>query len=269
MKAMRFAVIRFMPHVQTREFANIGIIATCPKTAYFDFKIETRYQRLSQFFQYFNANVYRTAIGEYIKALNDIKSDLQYATADECRVALDSLTAPFETIIQTSPIYASMCHNEADELNRLFAYYVHHSFAKEQPETAFTRQIAEMIKGWHTRHPFREMKLGDGEYHVNLPLVQSPADNQISKIIKPIYLGQNDPADMYQKADKWIARFKRLKSFRFIQSDTAIMLPYQPPELGTDKQNSALNQIIQDLTQHGIHTVHHREIDAIQKFAVV
>lgn len=31
--AMRFAVIRFMPYVQTREFANIGIIITHPKAA--------------------------------------------------------------------------------------------------------------------------------------------------------------------------------------------------------------------------------------------
>ncbi|ENY0008485.1 DUF3037 domain-containing protein, partial [Neisseria gonorrhoeae] len=40
--AMRFAVIRFMPYVQTREFANIGIIITHPKSGYFDFKIEHR-----------------------------------------------------------------------------------------------------------------------------------------------------------------------------------------------------------------------------------
>ncbi|WP_414023964.1 DUF3037 domain-containing protein, partial [Neisseria gonorrhoeae] len=49
--AMRFAVIRFMPYVQTREFANIGIIITHPKSGYFDFKIEQRYSRLSRFFR--------------------------------------------------------------------------------------------------------------------------------------------------------------------------------------------------------------------------
>lgn len=48
--AMRFAVIRFMPYVQTREFANIGIIITHPQSGYFDFKIEQRYSRLSRFF---------------------------------------------------------------------------------------------------------------------------------------------------------------------------------------------------------------------------
>ena len=55
MKAMQYIVIRFMPHVQTREFANIGIIATCPKTGYFDYQIQTRYSRLSHFFKYFDA----------------------------------------------------------------------------------------------------------------------------------------------------------------------------------------------------------------------
>ncbi|SUA19946.1 phage associated protein [Neisseria gonorrhoeae] len=47
--AMRFAVIRFMPYVQTREFANIGIIITHPQSGCFDFKIEHRYSRLSRF----------------------------------------------------------------------------------------------------------------------------------------------------------------------------------------------------------------------------
>ena len=51
--AMRFAVIRFMPYVQTREFANIGIIITHPQSGYFDFKIEQRYSRLSRFFRHF------------------------------------------------------------------------------------------------------------------------------------------------------------------------------------------------------------------------
>lgn len=268
MKAMRFAVIRFMPHVQTREFANIGIIATCPKTAYFDYRIETRYQRLSQFFQYFNADIYRAAIGAYSQGLSNVKQNLQHATPDECRAMLDRLTVPLETIIQTSQVYTSMCHDEATELNRLFHYYVYHSFAKEQPETLFTRQIADMIKSLPMDYPFREMKLGNDEYHVNLPLVQSPASRQISKIIKPIYLGQKDPAEMYQKADKWIARFKRLKNFSFIQRDTKIMLPYQPPKCGDEKQNSALNHIIQDLQQQGIYTANHQELQVIQQFAV-
>lgn len=135
MKAMRFAVIRFMPHVQTREFANIGIIATCPKTAYFDYKIDQDCQRLSRFFPYLQENVYRAAIELYSKELNAIKRHLQNATADECRAALDRLTVPLETMVQTSQVYASMCHDEATELNRLFDYYICHSFAKEQPET--------------------------------------------------------------------------------------------------------------------------------------
>lgn len=268
MKAMRFAVIRFAPYVQTHEFANIGIIATCPKTAYFDYKIETRYQRLSQFFRYFRRDVYRAAIGAYCQELQSIKRGLQYATADQCRITLDGLTAPLETIIQTSPVYASLCHDEADELNRLFDYYVHHSFARENHETVFTRQISDLVKKMKTAYPFREMKLGDSEYHVNLPLVQSPDDEQISKIIKPIYLGQEDPTEMYQKADTWIARFQRLKKFNFIQRDTKIMLPYQPLEHRNDKQNSALNHIVQDLQRQGMYTAHYEELPIIEQFVI-
>lgn len=33
--AMRFTVVRFMPYIETREFANVGIILICPKTGFF------------------------------------------------------------------------------------------------------------------------------------------------------------------------------------------------------------------------------------------
>lgn len=127
-KAMRFTVIRFVPHVQTQEFANIGIIAACPNTGYFDYKIESKYTRLRHFFQHFDVNVYCAMIESYGRELDGIKSALQGARAEQIRAALDKLTQPSATILQTNGIGTSLADSEEQELSRLFEYYVHANF---------------------------------------------------------------------------------------------------------------------------------------------
>ena len=60
--ALRYAVIRYMPYLETREFATVGVVAACPKTGYFDYKLTPRYSRLSHFFREFDVRIYRAVI---------------------------------------------------------------------------------------------------------------------------------------------------------------------------------------------------------------
>lgn len=266
MKAMQYTVIRFMPHVQTREFANIGVIVACPKTGYFDYQINSKYSRLSQFFRYFDASVYRAAIKAFSLELERVRTVLQ-ANPQQIQHEMAHIARPRETILQTSGISVCLATDEAEQLQHLFHYYVHHSFAKNQPEEAFTHQIVEMVKSFRLPQPFHEAKIGNDDYHIVLPLVQKQ-DNTVQKIIKPIYLGQEDAAAIYQKADNWIARFKRLRDFGWINKKTAILLPYQPPQHGTASQEKAVNHVLQDFKQHNISIAHQEDIPRIQQFVL-
>lgn len=60
--ALRYSVIQFMPYVETGEFANVGVMAVCPKTGYFDYKITSKYGRLTQFFPNLSAKQYKASI---------------------------------------------------------------------------------------------------------------------------------------------------------------------------------------------------------------
>lgn len=134
MLAMRFAVVRFIPHIQTREFANVGIILICPNTGFFDYKLEIEYQRLSCFFRYFDTGVFKQALISFSDELDRIKYSLEknsYKKPENLRALLDHLARPRDAIICTSDIGVTTGLNEQKELNQLFGYYIGHSFAEE------------------------------------------------------------------------------------------------------------------------------------------
>lgn len=267
-KAMRFAVIRFMPHIQTQEFANIGIVLVCPKSGWFGYALEKRYSRLSQFFKYFNSKVFRAAIAALTEELEQLKQFLHHRHPDDFRFALEHLVRPRETIIQFSSIGTNIAENERDELNRLFDYYIKCSFVNEQKEEVLlTRHIQEQIRSLNLEWPFKEEVIGSRDsYHVRLPLVQTDSENKIQKIIKPLYLGQDDISEIYTKADRWISRFKRMKDYQLIDNP-AILLPYKSAETPTPAQQKALAVVLDDLRKTGIQTVRESENFKIQQFA--
>lgn len=129
MLAMRFAVVRFMPHIQTREFANVGIILICPNTGFFDYKLETEYQHLSCFFRYFNASVFEQALICFSDELDRIKYSLEknsYKKPETVRALLDHLARPRDAIVCTSDIGVTTGSSEQEELDHLFDYYIGH-----------------------------------------------------------------------------------------------------------------------------------------------
>ncbi len=268
-KAMRFAIIRFIPHIQTQEFANIGIVLVCPKSGWFGYMIEKRYGRLSQFFKYFNPGVFKAARLALIEELKQLQQQLSYHNGkpDDFRFALDYLARPRETVIQFSNISTNIAENEEQELKRLFDYYIGCSFAKEQKEDVLTRDIQDQIRRLDLRQPFKEEVIGSlDSYHVRLPLVQTDDTNQIRKIIKPLYLGQEDISEIYTKADRWISRFRRMKDYELIDNP-AILLPYESAESPTHSQEKALKEVLDDLKRTGLQPVRKSDYSLIRKFA--
>lgn len=266
--AMRFAVIRFMPYVQTREFANIGIIITHPQSGYFDFKIEQRYSRLSRFFRRFDSSVYKAATRAFAEELQRIGKLAAYSAPDQIRAMPDHLTRPREALIMAARPGVTLAPGRGQELNRLFDYFVARSFAKNQPEAELTRQIQAMSKPLQTAYPFKESTIGDPSgFHASIPLVQKAENGEIRKIIKPIYFGQKDPADIYYKSDKWIAGIKRLRRGGYIDR-SEILFAYEPPERPDKAQEKALLDVLGDLEEQGIRLADNRsEGKIIRNFA--
>lgn len=132
--ALRYAVIHYMPYLETREFATVGIVAVCPKTGYFDYKLTPDYSRLSSFFRGFDAKTYRAAIRYFSEELEEIKNITlqQDLSSDFLRTLFDQVTRAREAIVCTSTPRVRLVANEALGLDYLFENYVKHSFVMKE-----------------------------------------------------------------------------------------------------------------------------------------
>ncbi len=267
--ALRYAVIQFMPYLETGEFANVGIVAMCPKTGYFDYKITPKYGRLTKFFPNLQGSLYKAAISFFEKELLHIRNMFAHSRVDPemARTIFDNLTRDREAIVRTTNISVRMATNETEALNQLFDYYVAHSFAKDNSENILTERVTAMVKSLKLVRPFTPEKIGNDEFHATFPLVQKTEDAQPSKIIKPIYLGQEDPSKIYEKSDSWLIRINRLRSFELLNKNTRILFAFEPPFEATKAQSKALNMVLKDIKKHKIDVVDHLDKNRINEFA--
>ena len=55
--------MRFLPYLETGEFANVGIVLFCPESGYFGYKLMSRVRaRITAFFEELDGKVYREAL---------------------------------------------------------------------------------------------------------------------------------------------------------------------------------------------------------------
>jgi len=72
-----YAVVRFMPFAETREFANVGIVVIAPKLGLYDFKLAPKtFNRVTKFFDDLDGVVYKHAIEGFEEELNRIRNYL-------------------------------------------------------------------------------------------------------------------------------------------------------------------------------------------------
>lgn len=72
-----YAVVRFMPFAETREFANVGVVAIAPKLGLYDCKLAPKtFNRVTKFFEDLNGVVYKHAIEGFEAELQRIRNYL-------------------------------------------------------------------------------------------------------------------------------------------------------------------------------------------------
>lgn len=215
--ACKYSVIQFLPYPETGEFANVGVLLVCEKTGLLDFRLETkRTSRYTAFFQNLDAGLYRYATKNLAGEMKRIRNLTAYGFKSDLMSAFDSLTHPRETILRFGAPRVVLTENPTQELEDLFEHYVRHGFAKDANyETELERKVRNCLKELKLAAPFRNKKVGNDLYAVQFPLVQTLGD-KTAKAIKPFFLGQQTPNAIYDHADRWIAKLKRLEDMELM-----------------------------------------------------
>lgn len=267
--ALRYAVIRYVPYLETREFATVGVVAVCPKTGYFDYKLTTLYSRFSHFFPEFDAATYKAAISYFAQELDAIKNltRREHLSVEFLRSLFDQVTRDREAIVCTSQPRVRLVAKAEQGLEYLFNYYVNHSFiSKETAQEVLTKRVVDLVKNLPLRKPFKERRLGGSIFHATFPLVQMDNLERAERIIKPLSLHQPDPNKMYEHADLWVGRVNRLKQTKEMSDSTSVLFAYEPPQVMSSSQQEAFQMILDLMNKSDITHTEAKNENSIMEF---
>jgi hypothetical protein len=224
----RYSIIRFMPHVETGEFANIGIVLVAPSAGFFNFRVEVRrYARITNFFDTLEPEFFRNAAGALVCELERVREMLP--SGDSARLRLnvgfeqtfthlfDELTRARGGVITFSDSRVVASDDPATTLHKLFGHYVERNFVTPQYREAVLEQH---MKSWFQEHDlgnrFVKRQFDDGVYRASFPFVEVDQEGEARKIIKPFFLGQKEPTYIIDHGVKWATTVRRLRKARVI-----------------------------------------------------
>ncbi len=220
--AVSYAIIRFQPHVETEEFANVGIVLVAPRMSYLDFRLETtRLSRLTSFFDSVEAITIRGVLKSYSTELKRIKdlaghtgsgqSRFEFELSDNAEHLFHALTKDREGIIRFSEVRFAMTDNPKHKLEELFGHYVRRNFASSvYREGLLEKHVRAVLKLRDIGRNFKPLAFSDGVYSAKFPFVEI-AEGKPLKVLKPIYLGQDDPTRILDHGNKWLFTINRLR----------------------------------------------------------
>lgn len=242
-----YSILRFLPYPETGEFVNIGIVLLA-NNGEFRFKIATRRQRVTRFFETLDYRI-------YLRARHEIDTELHRLTGffasrrndlGQLVTTFRNLIQPRETMMRFSEPGTLTTDNIGEALDTLFEHYVNHSFAsKEYQEKTLERQLGNLL-ATHLKQRYTERRLGDSEYDVRFPFVLM-ADDQAAQAIKPLYLGHDEPGRIYERGDAWKAKVTRLKRAQRLARDTLFIT--EPPAEDQPKQAKAYEEVTRELAE--------------------
>jgi Protein of unknown function (DUF3037) len=269
--ACRYAIVQFLPYSETGEFANVGLVLTCPATGFFEFKLEIRrYGRVTGFFDELPADVYRTAMklmeGELTRVRRLVHEQPSGPNrADQIRALLDGLVHPREAIVRFGPVRPLLTEDPRAELDKLFDYYVDRSFATpEYVEHSIAKRLHGLIANLQLSAPFRAERIGDEQIHASFPLVQRQHD-QVAKVIKPFNLAQSEANGIFDHGDAWLQKIRRLRKRQLLPRDVLFAVAVPP---STDiKRYSAYQEICTELQMEDVQIVEQGADSIILDFA--
>ncbi|WP_377295370.1 DUF3037 domain-containing protein [Rhizobium sp. SG2393] len=259
--AVSYAIIRFQPHIETEEFANVGIVLAAPRLGYLDFRIETkRLARLTNFFDSVGANTIRGVLRSYnteltrIRDLAGHKGDgqrrFEFEMRDNAEHLFHALTKDREGMIRFSDVRFAMTDSPKTKLEELFDYYVRRNFAGAvYREGLLEKHVRGLLKMRDLGQNFKPMSFTDGLYSAKFPFVEVAGEKPL-KVLKPIFLAQDEPTRILDHGNKWLFTIQRLKDKL---PPNVVMAVEGPTDNGKPRQ--AFRQAVKLFQDHKIRVI--------------
>ena len=273
--ACHYAIVRFMPFVETGEFGNVGIVLFSPTARYFGFKLlGQRYSRITNFFEQLDTKLFRASMHATQGELQRVSDMLKGLGTDRRLKALDREAAvsvwqeilkPRESMVRFSDSRLAMAGDPQTKLGELYAYYVERNFAtKEYQEKLMERSVRGFLKEAHLHEAFHEHRIGNEEYNAVFPFVQLVGDAPV-KAIKPLRLDHAEPARVIDHGGQWRVRVEALQKRDLLPAK--VLFAVNGDTAGESALARARREVVDSLIDLGVQVQPAADRQAIIEFA--
>lgn len=268
----QYTIIRFLPYVETEEFANIGILMAAVNQPYFGFELipSKHHGRITHFFDQLDAFAFRETVKVLKGELERIKENIDFQTPNTscyqevARNIFDNIVTNKETIVRYSEPRVLVTNNPVTELKALYRRFVERDFAtKQRNEVVFEEGIKEILQINNLNRFFKHEIVGDKRFKVRFPFVKK-MDGEPSKIIKPLFLGHAEPTKVREHGGTWWQKFVQLQDLNLLPEK--VLVPYIAPNQYSDSYDACAS-IIEKIRKLDIDVVPEGEVNRILEFA--
>ena len=227
-----YAVVRFMPFAETREFANVGIVVIAPKLGLYDFKLAPKtFKRVSHFFDDLDGVVYKHAIEGFDEELKRIRNYLvhNHVQGKDLVEYFKEVTRTRESVLHFGEIGTLLTENISETLDKLYDRLIGRNFSesKEYKEDLMVRVLKKQLS---SKLPsgvrYTKQNLKAGIFDISIPLVTKINNNY--RIIKPLAFEQKNVLLAMEHGETWISRLKKLIDSEVVQAEKALIALEKP-----------------------------------------
>lgn len=269
--ACQYAIIRFLPYAETGEFANVGVVLTCPETGFLDARLmpTKKTGRITAFFDQLDKKIYRDTLGYVDDEVQRIRKMTQAAGHRDVgtlvKQTFAGLTRPRESLLRFSDTRVILAEDPGATLQQLFARFVERDFVNKQyHERILERDVRQVLARADLRQYFGPEVIGNDDLHVQIPFVHLH-DGKPSHAIKPLDLARDEANQVYEHGGHWADRIRRLRKHALLPGE--LLFAVNSPE-GTDLAiRRAADEILDDLRGYGVVVVEATDARAITEFA--
>ncbi|WP_347258202.1 DUF3037 domain-containing protein [Methylocaldum sp.] len=272
--ACHYAIARFMPFIETGEFANVGVVMFAPNARFFGFKLlVNRHARVTNFFEQMEPKVYKAAIRTLREELERIDGMLKQMGTDRRMKNLDRMGAltlwteivkPRETMLRFSDSRVVLADDPQAKLKELYAYYVERNFVtREYQEHILEKGVRGWLRDAKLLDRFHPARVGNDEYHAQFPFVAGP-DDKPEKIIKPLNLGYTDAARIIDHGGQWVVRINALRKRQLLPGK--VLFAVHGPDDFTPR-GRAKREVVDELKDAGVIVTPYDQTQSILEFA--
>lgn len=267
--ACQYALLRFRPFIETGEFANVGVVLMAPETGFFDFHLLTRPGRVTKFFHQLDRKVYLNAMRLFKEELERFATALRRNTQQGAGTQLaqnlfQELVRTREAVLQFGEQRIVLADDAQAKLKDLFDFYVERNFVtKEYQERLLEGGIRHLLARAKIGADFKQKKIGTDDFAVTFPFVHM-TDGRPERIIKPLFLGQEDSTKLLTHGGQWVDKVRRLRKRNVLPDD--LLFPVKAPNQNAQPYASFV-EIRDELRDEGVTVVAANDETSILRFA--